>query len=67
MSATARNTIAVFRSRDFAVTDGVAEGDGISFMDDLMLDDIYQRSLGSAPCALVYEKGEGRAFIAAEG
>ena len=34
MSETARNTIAVFASDMFVVTDGVAEGEGIAFMDE---------------------------------
>jgi len=34
--------LAVFRAGDFRVTDGVAQGDAISFADELVLDDIYQ-------------------------
>jgi hypothetical protein len=35
-------TILVFPARAFTVTDGVAEGDAISFADELVMDDIYQ-------------------------
>ena len=33
-------TVAVFRSEDFRVTEGVAEGEGITFADELVMDDI---------------------------
>ena len=35
-------TLPVFRAGYFVVTNGVAEGDGISFADELVLDDTYQ-------------------------
>lgn len=35
-------TVAVFQARQFAVTDGVAEGEGLSFADELVMDDVYQ-------------------------
>lgn len=35
-------TVAVYDGGNFLVTDGVAEGEGVSFADELMLDDIYQ-------------------------
>lgn len=35
-------TLPVYRAAAFAVTDGVAEGDGITIADDLVLDDVYQ-------------------------
>lgn len=35
-------TVAVMRSKDFRVIDGVAEGEGISFADELVMDDVYQ-------------------------
>jgi len=65
MTQTARNTIAVYRSGAFVVTDGVAEGDAVSFMDELVLDDVYQLDAGSARFALTYEKGDGSAFVVA--
>ena len=37
-------TVAVMRSEDFRVIDGVAEGEGISFADELVMDDVYQLS-----------------------
>ena len=37
-------TVAVLRSDDFVVTEGVAEGEGISFADELVMDDVYQLS-----------------------
>ena len=66
MSDTARNTIAVFPSDAFVVTDGVAEGDAISFMDDLVLDDVYQLAPNRNRKALTYEKGDGSAFVVAQ-
>jgi hypothetical protein len=38
----ATQTVAVFRAAAFRVTEGVAEGDGISFADELVMDDTYQ-------------------------
>ncbi len=35
-------TLPVYRSANFVVTDGVARGDGISFADELVPDDVYQ-------------------------
>lgn len=37
-------TVAVLKSDDFVVTEGVAEGEGISFADELVMDDVYQLS-----------------------
>ncbi|SMX32483.1 Hint domain-containing protein [Octadecabacter ascidiaceicola] len=65
MSDTARNTIAVFSSDLFVVTDGVAEGEGIAFMDELVLDDVYQLTTDTPRKALTYEKGDGSAFVIA--
>jgi len=66
MTKTARNTIAVYRSSTFVVTDGVAEGDEISFMDELVFDDVYQLSATATRKALTYETGDGSAFVVAE-
>lgn len=60
------NTIAVYASGAFVVTDGVAEGDGISFMDELVLDDVYQLSATEGRHALTYTKADGSAFIVAD-
>jgi len=62
-----QNTIAVFRSSAFRVTDGVAEGDAISFFDELVLDDVYQLSEAASRETLTYEIGDGRAFTIPEG
>jgi len=35
-------TLSVFRSDDFPVSEGVAQGEGMSFADDLVMDDVYQ-------------------------
>ncbi|MEL6960690.1 MAG: Hint domain-containing protein [Pseudomonadota bacterium] len=67
MSAVPRNTIPVYRSDAIRVTDGVAEGDPISFFDELVLDDVYQLSAGARRLALTYERGDGSAFLIAEG
>lgn len=66
MSDPTRNTIAVYPSGDFTVTDGVAEGDAISFMDELVFDDVYHLSSDTNRQALTYEKGDGSAFIIAQ-
>jgi hypothetical protein len=66
MTYTPRNTIAVFASNDFVVTDGVAEGEGVTFKDDLVLDDVYQLSPNLTRKALTYEKCDGTAFIVAD-
>lgn len=66
MSDNSRNTIAVFVSDTFVVSDGVAEGEAVSFMDELMLDDIYQLAPKATRKALSYEKGEGSGFVIAE-
>ena len=67
MTQSTRNTIAVYQSAAFGVTDGVAEGDAISFMDELMLDDIYQLDAVALRKALTYEKSDGTGFVVAEG
>lgn len=66
MSQSARNTIAVFASDSFVVTDGVAEGEAVSFMDELTLDDVCQLTNGSRRHALTYVRGEDNGFILAE-
>lgn len=35
-------TVAVLRSGDFVVTEGVAEGEGMTFADELIMDDVYR-------------------------
>ena len=40
--AKSRQSLPVYRSDHFVVTEGVAEGDGVSFADELVLDDVYQ-------------------------
>ncbi len=66
MPASQRNTIPVFPSSAFVVTDGVAEGDSISFMDELVFDDVYQLSPSHTRTALTYEIGDGSAFVIAQ-
>ncbi len=41
---TTKQTVSVYRGEDIVVTDGVAEGEGMSFADELVLDDTYQLS-----------------------
>lgn len=43
-NTSAKQTVTVFRGEDFVVTEGVAEGDALSFADELVLDDTYQLS-----------------------
>jgi len=66
MPNTARNTIAVFPSDAFSAVDGVAEGDPISFMDELVLDDIYHLAPDHIRGALTYETGADTAFVISE-
>ncbi|SLN58526.1 Hint domain-containing protein [Pseudooctadecabacter jejudonensis] len=67
MSQTARTTIAVFSSATFNVIDGVAEGEPISFMDELVLDDVYQLSPDANRAALTYEVGQSAGFVISAG
>ncbi|KPP87139.1 MAG: Hint domain [Rhodobacteraceae bacterium HLUCCA08] len=43
----AAQTLPVYPAEEFRVTDGVAEGDAISFADELVMDDIYQLRKGA--------------------
>ena len=51
-SAHTQQTLPVFRSCEFVVTNGVAEGDGISFAEELVMDDIYKLASAATPHAL---------------
>ncbi|MFT5629928.1 MAG: hypothetical protein ACI82I_001347 [Gammaproteobacteria bacterium] len=53
-------TVAVLRSEDFRVTEGVAEGEGITFADELVMDDVYQQSQSATriPLSLALRDGE---------
>ena len=44
--------IAVIAAEDFCAVEGVAEGDPISFADELVMDDVYQLQRGSSPLRL---------------
>lgn len=66
MSTVQRNTIPVFNARMFCVTDGVAEGDPLSFLDDLVLDDVYQLDAQATRTALTYDRNGQDAFLIAE-
>ncbi len=65
---TTEQTVTVFRGDDFIVTEGVAEGDALSFADELVLDDIYQlrRSATRARLTLGFH-GPKAAFTLAAG
>jgi hypothetical protein len=54
MTAAASHTIPVFPSEAFRVRDGVAEGEPISFLDELVMDDVYQLAQGARRLALAY-------------
>lgn len=67
-NVTTEQTITVFRGEDFVVTEGVAEGDALSFADELVLDDTYQlrRSAVRGRLTLGFQP-DGNAFrVAAE-
>jgi hypothetical protein len=51
-------TVAIMRSDDFRITEGVAEGEGISFADELVMDDIYQLSAAATRVPLSLAMGE---------
>ncbi|MCC5973278.1 MAG: Hint domain-containing protein [Rubellimicrobium sp.] len=60
-------TLPVYPAAVFVVTEGVAEGDPISFADDLVMDDIYQLSRDAARGRLslaVLPDGAGRLAVA---
>lgn len=61
-------TVAVFNARHFVVTDGVAEGEGMSFADELVMDDVYQldQSADRAPLTLNASPKTG-GFVVAQG
>lgn len=52
-------TVAVLRSDDFVVTEGVAEGEGMSFADELVMDDVYQLSARATRLPLSLSLREG--------
>jgi len=56
MSAPSTHTLPVFASDDFRVTYGVAEGDPISFLDELVMDDIYQLRADAKRTPLIYSE-----------
>lgn len=61
-------TLPVYPAAGFVVTEGVARGDGLSFADDLVMDDIYQLTDGALRGRLglaVNEAAPG--FLIAEG
>lgn len=61
-------TILVHRAEDFFVTDGVAEGDSLSFADELVMDDVYQLADGATRKRLSMAiSAGGQAFRVAEG
>lgn len=56
-------TLPVIRAEAFTVISGVAEGDALSFADELMLDDIYGLEPGTPRAQLVVAlEGESRTF-----
>lgn len=57
----ATQTLPVFRAEDFRVSDGVAEGDALSFADELVMDDIYRLTPGAVrhPLTLAIDGGCG--------
>lgn len=56
-------TLPVYRSEDFRVASGVAEGDGLSFADELVMDDIYHLSESAVRMPMVVDQdGSGRTY-----
>ncbi len=61
-------TLPVYRSDDFRVVSGVAEGDGITFADELVMDDYYGLGVDAARTRLSVALGDNdRLFFVAEG
>ncbi|MCB5198129.1 Hint domain-containing protein [Loktanella sp. TSTF-M6] len=61
-------SVSVWHADHFRVTDGVADGDAISFADELVLDDSYELSSKAHPKSLALELPEaGEAFRVATG
>ncbi|KAA9009717.1 Hint domain-containing protein [Histidinibacterium aquaticum] len=61
-------TLPVFPAEAFRVESGVAEGDAISFADELVMDDIYHLGTGAARKRLTIALGEAeRTFTVASG
>jgi len=61
-------TVAVFDARHFIVTDGVAEGEAISFADELVMDDVYQLQSGAKRLPLTLRiVPETHGFVVADG
>jgi len=60
--------VAVFEGRMFAVIDGVAEGESISFADELVMDDVYQLAGEAARKSLLLtQREDGTGFTVAPG
>lgn len=61
-------TLPVFRSEHFRVVSGVAEGEGVSFADELVMDDIYGLAATAERVRLSVALGQDpRVFAVAEG
>ncbi|PWG16606.1 Hint domain-containing protein [Salibaculum griseiflavum] len=68
MSTRASHTIPVYPCDGFRVSYGVAEGDPISFMEELVMDDIYQLSKSARRVSLAYRPDpENRCFRIEDG
>ena len=67
-NAQTSQTLPVHRCRDFVVTNGVAEGDPISFADELVMDDIYQitETAQRLPLSLSIDPETGALSVAAQ-
>lgn len=56
-------SVSVWHADQFRVSDGVAQGDAISFADELVLDDVYELAPGRVPSMLSLELPDsGNAF-----
>jgi hypothetical protein len=66
---TAVQTVAVFHASQFVVTEGVAEGDSLSFADELVMDDVYQLDSGAkrGPLSLNIHDDDAQRFVIAKG
>ena len=60
-------TVPVHLAAQFVVTDGVAEGDGLSFADELVMDDVYQLSPGAERRSLTLRVSPGGRFRVEDG
>lgn len=59
---TPTQTVPVLAAQTFVVSDGVAQGDGLSFADELVMDDVYQLAMWSERMPLTMQVADAGHF-----